>query len=466
MSKTSKKHSILIDDFEFMIKEILSIILKDKVPEVSVDILSYEEAKSIFNISFDSSRFHKKVFKGNKYYFVLFSKSENSEVITVKLPWSNYKLYSFDSDKIISFVDFSIEKILDMFTSKEEPVNIIFRDRDEIIRLISKYYLKYVFKWLYKGNKISDDIFLVLTILSNQTYEGIKSESYLVFTDKDIKDFEILFTNSTLLSVRNIRIIKKMVQISSKRSLCLVVFENNIVGLTSFQSINSRNVLISLNSDFWEISVYSPDLSIDKDFFTQIEGKNFLPLVRFRNGLPEVPKVKIDLDTVKKSIKGTFPGISSTSMKKILKIFLEIPRINHGLIIVITTKELALSETKRLLYRSFQVNPFSLFDDKLNLKFDLLNSITSIDGAIIVDTDGMCYGIGVILDGDVSLAETPSRGARYNSCVRYIETRNNRSIAIVASDDSMIDVISFESIQKKKLSEFIDSLMSENIIVL
>ena len=47
--------------------------------------------------------------------------------------------------------------------------------------------------------------------------------------------------------------------------------------------------------------------------------------------------------------------------------------------------------------------------------------LTSIDGALLMDPSGVCYAAGVILDGEAIKGKgTSSRGARYNSAVRYI----------------------------------------------
>ncbi|MGC8964413.1 MAG: diadenylate cyclase [Brevinematia bacterium] len=464
MGRNIVKSSILKDDFEILLKEIFSIILKERIPNFSVDVISYEEAKYLFNLDSITGEVYKRNLRNNIYYFKNIINQE--EILLVKIPLKEYKLYSFTSHDTVSFFEFCIKTILDISTSQNSIPEILLMDKEEIIRTISKNYIKDIFNWLYKENKIFENILLILTTLSNQTYEGNKSNGYIIFTDKYIDDLEITFSNPIPLNIKNIRTIKKIIQISSKKSLCLVAFGNNIIGLKSLKNFHSKNILISIDKDFWEILVYSPQLSIDKEFLTQIKGNNFLPLIIFRNGLPEIPKIKLDLNNIKKAIKETFPKISPISVKKILKIFSEISKIPHGLIIIITTKELAESETKRLLYKSFQISPFNLFNKKLTLKINLIDSITSIDGAIIIDTDGICYGIGVILDGDVSSVENPSRGARYNSCLRYIETRNNKSIAIVASDDGMIDVVSFEKIQENKVLELLDSLISENIIVL
>lgn len=54
----------------------------------------------------------------------------------------------------------------------------------------------------------------------------------------------------------------------------------------------------------------------------------------------------------------------------------------------------------------------------------LIRNVASIDGAILLDSTGICHSIGVILDGIATEKGRSDRGARYNSAVRYVE--NNK----------------------------------------
>ena len=61
--------------------------------------------------------------------------------------------------------------------------------------------------------------------------------------------------------------------------------------------------------------------------------------------------------------------------------------------------------------------------------------------AVLVDPQSVCYAIGVILDGPAHPACIPSRGARYNSGIRYVHATGTRRLAVVVSDDRTVDVI-------------------------
>lgn len=72
---------------------------------------------------------------------------------------------------------------------------------------------------------------------------------------------------------------------------------------------------------------------------------------------------------------------------------------------------------------------------------ELCARVYGIDGTVILDPDGMCYAIGVILDGLATEACTPSRGSRYDSAIRYVASKSPRRLAIVASDDGTVDIL-------------------------
>jgi DNA integrity scanning protein DisA with diadenylate cyclase activity len=70
-----------------------------------------------------------------------------------------------------------------------------------------------------------------------------------------------------------------------------------------------------------------------------------------------------------------------------------------------------------------------------------IRQLTQIDGAMLLDTEGYCHAIGLILDGLASEHGDAARGARYNSAIRYVETSTHNCLAVVVSDDGLINLI-------------------------
>jgi hypothetical protein len=115
----------------------------------------------------------------------------------------------------------------------------------------------------------------------------------------------------------------------------------------------------------------------------------------------------------------------------------------HGTMILISN--VAAAEADRLEEQS------TIFKEAVPLVGDVLRQtllmLTSIDGALLVDPAANCYAAGVILDGDAIKGKgTSSRGARYNSAIRYVygakvDARKGQCLAVVISKDGAINVV-------------------------
>ena len=96
----------------------------------------------------------------------------------------------------------------------------------------------------------------------------------------------------------------------------------------------------------------------------------------------------------------------------------------------------ASKEASRLANDSTQISPIQLNGTNIA-------KLSSIDGAILANEQGVCYSIGVILDGSATTKGSSTRGARYNSSIRYCEEQLRKGtnvIVIVISDDGMVNI--------------------------
>jgi hypothetical protein len=64
-----------------------------------------------------------------------------------------------------------------------------------------------------------------------------------------------------------------------------------------------------------------------------------------------------------------------------------------------------------------------------------------MDGGVLVDEQGYCHAIGVILDGRACGGENPARGSRFNNAVRYLESPAPLAVVVVYSADGGIDIL-------------------------
>lgn len=150
-------------------------------------------------------------------------------------------------------------------------------------------------------------------------------------------------------------------------------------------------------------------------------------------------------------------------LKDVLKIS---KQQTKGTMIIVLQTDDAKKESDRLIHTGIKTKKFRVTEE------NILN-ITSIDGALIMDQNFNCYGMGIILDTgdlkkDIDKNEyNPARGARYNSAVRYKEYLKQKDIShyiLVVSEDG--DIFKFEYYNKdidnfKKLKEELEELYNK-----
>ena len=142
-----------------------------------------------------------------------------------------------------------------------------------------------------------------------------------------------------------------------------------------------------------------------------------------------------------KNFISSFPKnfINASNYEYLNSILHEIIQHKRGSLLIISKEAHAEVERLCTLGRGYAIQPLDL---KLPGSRDLLSSITSIDGAIFLDTNFLCYGVGMILDGIAVKPGLSARGARYNSAQCYIDNKDyEKVVAVVVSDDETIDII-------------------------
>ncbi len=160
-------------------------------------------------------------------------------------------------------------------------------------------------------------------------------------------------------------------------------------------------------------------------------------LLRARYGLPMLPRPRLNRARFKRDLKRTFDMINPEKGRRLWDVVIEASKQPKGTLLVITTE--ALAEADRLKLQCTLIEPVPITPLITQL-------ITAIDGAILLDPEGYCYSIGVILDGKASGHGTSTRGARYNSAVRYVESSPYPCLVVVVSEDGMVDVLTKENL--------------------
>ncbi|WHY79938.1 diadenylate cyclase [Neobacillus sp. WH10] len=158
-------------------------------------------------------------------------------------------------------------------------------------------------------------------------------------------------------------------------------------------------------------------------------------LMQVSYGIPKLPKPKVNKEKFFDDVARKF-DVKLKSIEHLWSLIKVAIQQKHGTMIVISGE--AEKEALRLANQSTLIKPQKV--DK-----DLMAVITSIDGAVLIDRESVCYSIGVILDGVASENGDPSRGARFNSAIRYIDyiekEFKHKVLIVIVSEDGYVDII-------------------------
>lgn len=179
-------------------------------------------------------------------------------------------------------------------------------------------------------------------------------------------------------------------------------------------------------------------------------------LMGSRDGQPYLHKVERFEVTLKEDLPRIFSDISVDDAEQIVALVKQAAKATHGAMIVISGN--AKAEATRLKAQSTAI-------ESVQLNTELLSDIIEIDGAILIDATGCCHAIGVILDGMATEHGDRSRGSRYNSALKYVQSGTDSAIptmAIVISEDGTVDTIPFlrPRIRKSVLTALMKKLQS------
>jgi hypothetical protein len=276
--------------------------------------------------------------------------------------------------------------------------------------------------------------------LSWKTHEGelAGGEIYFIHWDDYHLDMPVEFKNPPQLSDTDAA--RKLIEMAGaktpqidKSKLHLVSNGYTIEGIGGLRDLEDEND--SYNSDAFIVKFkgyYKWELWHN-------DGRIMMQVI---NGVPSLPHDRIGEDKFRDHVRRTFTE-SLPDEDALWKIVLAAIRQKHGTMIVISSA--AAEESERLAEQSTVLrNPVKLIDELLD---ETLLMLTSIDGALLVDPLGTCYAAGVILDGNAIKGKgTSSRGARYNSAIRYVygarkSTSKCECLAVVISKDETINMV-------------------------
>ncbi len=278
-----------------------------------------------------------------------------------------------------------------------------------------------------------------IKVISSLTYENEKCNSSLVFGDYGMIDksdinSRIKFKSPVSIELEECRKIRKYLQMAKG--------DMHLVATTGF-SPSITGILQSTDK------VYSTEIRFKGHMKWELYIEN-KKIVEYQDGLYKLTYVDNKKKEYKDRIKYFFEcNENDPRCEKLVEIVCCAEEQNHGTLIIFANKAKDVAEYYCNCGRGIEIEPVDLFEMK-----DAIYHLTSIDGALIVDELGVCYGLGVILDGEARMYSNPGRGARYNSAYTFIankikfdsednrwEKENEKYFAVVISEDKTVDII-------------------------
>jgi len=318
----------------------------------------------------------------------------------------------------IGFLESVIEKILELATdalSEKDAGRYFLQDWPDtaaVLRKAGAHFCGAI--TCATGDIMLQEVFDTLNVISSLPYEGADAVGTLAFRQSgaDSPDFIVEFENP--VSLRRHKLARKIIEMCGENLCCVYVGEKGIVGLCESSFEDVEMFVVSFVGHYrWALS---------------FEGRN---LMISDYGVPKLPAKRLKEDRFRSIGRRVFPHAPDASLTHLWDIVSAAIEQRKGTLIVISGG--AEREAERLSKQSLGINP-------IRLEPKHVERVSGIDGAILIDPNGMCSAIGVILDGEASTHGDMSRGARYNSALRYQESRAD-TMCIVVSEDGYVDLL-------------------------
>jgi len=283
------------------------------------------------------------------------------------------------------------------------------------------------------GNYLSGGLTDALDRLCELEYEGGSAGGTLVLTRQDNPSLTLDIKFATPIHLARTRQVRKLLELGRGR-MALVSDGHDIFGLGHTDETESHSVFVVRirGRARWSLEAGgTPAYNVDY-------GRAMLPS-------EPIPETRF-ADVLQRQLDVDAPAASH-----LWELVKHAATVGHGTTLVFSRG--AAAEAVRLAAQSTPIEP-------VPLTTEALSHLSSIDGAVLLDETGSCHAIGVILDGEATDVGDPSRGARFNSAIRYVAKGSApASVVVVVSDDGMVDLV--PNLRPRLPAELIEGLVED-----
>ncbi|MFB8777130.1 diadenylate cyclase [Streptomyces broussonetiae] len=284
---------------------------------------------------------------------------------------------------------------------------------DEIVRSATEAMVR---SMLYcAGFWFGGENHLLMSSLSALPYEGRPGAGRLVIAQQNDPAIEVFLRLKHPVKMRNVPAVRKLLEASGSQS-DLLSDGDNVYGLGVVKPEYDANSETVFSVSFTARGVW--------EFSHAGEA-----LLTVRDGIPHLPAHVLDEEYFEDLVSRIFPEADQDALREAAQ---AAGNHRHGAMLIISGD--AAAEAERLSPQSWSIEP-------TRLTSELLTQLTDMDGAVLVDPQGRCHAIGVILDGTAHGRGDPARGSRFNNAVRYLDSERPPAIVIVYSSDGVINIL-------------------------
>ena len=307
------------------------------------------------------------------------------------------------------------------------------------------------FDYVYNECTVVSTNFRIVTLISSLYYEHSLSRGRISVLKKGKKPRPPCIKIGSIEFVdKNMKLLRKLLKTTEPGFSLVISVIDGLSKITAIAKSSPEDEMCCFNLTGhleWNICIASP-----KEEGGTASKEEYEIALRYKNDRYYIPQ---EVEYKNFYITNRLADFKETFRDRIAettKAMMECVQSSHqGALIIIKNT----TDTKRELRRLCKnhhgiefVNPIVIDDNNKNA---IMSAITSIDGAVLMDPDKKCYGMGLILDGlSNNVIGDKARGSKYNSAKTYTEYFNRQmtqkgslklSIALVVSVDGYVDIL-------------------------
>ena len=264
-------------------------------------------------------------------------------------------------------------------------------------------------------------LFTACNYIASMNYEGAGSEGGLIIARKDHPNIAFSLRLAKPVRLAEHRAMRKLLEVSATGDSLL---SNGAYLLGFGKEIGTYN---QSNADLFHVRF------VERHKWELLHAGH--AMMRVNYGVPRIPVAPLREGAFLSTIQVLFGDGMPANGKRLYELACEACRQRHGTLLIMTPA--AKAETARLAGQATVI-------ESIPMTAEILRSVTAIDGAVMLDLEGVCHAFGVILDGIAIPEGNPARGARFNSSLRYVSALNAIDIpclAVVVSEDGTAELI-------------------------